>query len=162
MGRYKQIDMSSRFLAVDLSRQILPGSFEFALSHLIDQLSLSAFESRFRNDAVGAPAYPPGVLLKIVLLAYSKGIMHSRDIEGACRENVVFMALSADTQPHFTTIADFISSCSDEMARIFRDVLLVCDEAGLIGREMFAVDGVKRSNQSKMMQRGTITAACKR
>ena len=31
MARYKQIDMSSRFLAVDLSRQILPGSFEFTL-----------------------------------------------------------------------------------------------------------------------------------
>ena len=27
-----------------------------------------------------------------------------------CRENVVFMALSADTTPHFTTIADFIAT----------------------------------------------------
>jgi transposase len=90
MARYKRIDMSPRFLAVDLSRQILPGSFEFALSHLIDHLSLSAFEARFRNDAVGAPAYPPAVLLKIVLLAHSKGIVHSRDIEAACLENVVF------------------------------------------------------------------------
>src|SRR5947207_1501100 len=91
----------SRFLAVDLSRQILPGSFEFALSYLIDHLSLSAFEARFRNDAVGAPAYPPAVLLKIVLLAYSKGIVHSRDIEAACLENVVFMAISGDSHPHF-------------------------------------------------------------
>ena len=33
MARYKQVDMSSRFIAVDLSRQILPGSFEYALSH---------------------------------------------------------------------------------------------------------------------------------
>ena len=33
---------------------------------------------------------------------------------------------------------------------MFRDVLLVCDELGLIGREMFAVDGVKMpSNASK-------------
>jgi hypothetical protein len=85
-----------------------------------------------------------------VLFAYSKGITHSRKIEALCRENVVFMALSADTQPHFTTIADFVSSSPDEIARIFRDVLLVCDEAGLLGREMFAIDGLKLpSNASK-------------
>ena len=88
--------------------------------------------------------------MKIVLFAYSKGIIHSRKIEALCRENVVFMALSADTQPHFTTIADFVSSSPAEIVRIFRDVLLVCDEAGLIGREMFAIDGLKLpSNASK-------------
>jgi len=32
----------------------------------------------------------------------------------------------------------------------FQEVLLVCDEAGLIGREMFAIDGCKLpSNASK-------------
>jgi hypothetical protein len=37
-----------------------------------------------------------------------------------------------------------------QITQVFRDVLLVCDEAGLIGREMFAVDGVKLpSNASK-------------
>ena len=55
----------------------------------------------------------------------------------------MFMALSADTAPHFTTIADFIASLEAQIVSVFRDVLLVCDEVGLIGREMFAVDGVK-------------------
>ena len=41
--------------------------------------------------------------------------------------------LSADTVPHFTTIAAFVSSLSAEITTIFRNVLLVCDEAGLIG-----------------------------
>ena len=60
------------------------------------------------------------------------------------------MALSADTAPHFTTIADFIASLEAQIVSVFRDVLLVCDEVGLIGREMFAVDGVKLpSNASK-------------
>jgi hypothetical protein len=51
------------------------------------------------------------------------------------------MAISADSQPHFTTIAHFIATLDREITKIFRDVLLVCDEAGLIGKEMFAVDG---------------------
>lgn len=36
MARYKHIDTSSRFFAVDLQRQLLPGTFEHAMSHLID------------------------------------------------------------------------------------------------------------------------------
>ena len=60
------------------------------------------------------------------------------------------MALSADTRPHFTTIADFISSMDKEVIHIFRDVLLVCDDLNLIGKEMFAIDGCKLpSNASK-------------
>jgi transposase len=151
MARYKHYDYrQTKMLPVSYEQQILPGTFEYTLSYLIDEkVDLSVFESRYRNDETGAPAYDPAILLKIVLFAYSKGIIHSRKIEALCRENVVFMALSADTQPHFTTIADFISS-SAEIVRIFRDVLLVCDEAGLIGREMFAIDGLRLpSNASK-------------
>ena len=60
------------------------------------------------------------------------------------------MALSADTQPHFSTIAGFISSMSEEIPVLFRDVLLYCDGMGLIGRELFAIDGCKMpSNASK-------------
>lgn len=152
MARYKHYDYSqTKLLPVSYAQQILPGTFEYTLSYLIDErCDLSVFEARFKNDVTGAPAYDPAILLKIVLFAYSKGITHSRKIEGLCRENVLFMALSADTQPHFTTIADFISCSPQEIARIFRDVLLVCDEAGLLGREMFAIDGLKLpSNASK-------------
>jgi hypothetical protein len=60
------------------------------------------------------------------------------------------MALSADTQPHFTTIADFISTSGQEIIDLFLEILLICDEMGLIGKEMFAVDGCKLpSNASK-------------
>ncbi len=60
------------------------------------------------------------------------------------------MALSANTRPHFTTIADFVARLDREMIHLFRDVLVVCDEMGLIGKEMFAIDGCKLpSNASK-------------
>lgn len=52
------------------------------------------------------------------------------------------MALSADTHPHFTTIADFISTADEKIIRLFLEVLLVCDSMGLIGKEMFAIDGI--------------------
>lgn len=138
-------------LAISFERQILPGSFEYSLNYLIDkELDLSIFHHRFNNEDGGRPAYDPALLLKIVLLAYSKGITSSRKIEALCRENVVFMAISADSRPHFTTIADFISSSHKEIAKLFQQVLMTCDSLGLIGKEMFAIDGCKMpSNASK-------------
>jgi transposase len=138
-------------IPVIFSKQIQPGTFEFTLNHLIDHdLDLSGFDQRFRNDETGAPAFDPRVLLKIILFAYSRGITSSRKIAQCCTENVIFMALSANSRPHFTTISKFISSMDKEAITIFREVLLVCDEMGLIGKEMFAVDGVKLpSNASK-------------
>ncbi len=38
MARYKHIDTSPRFLALDLQRQFLPGTFEHALNHLLDHV----------------------------------------------------------------------------------------------------------------------------
>jgi transposase len=78
------------------------------------------------------PCQRPAILLKIFLLAYSRGFTSSRKIEALCRENVIFMAISADSRPHFTTIADFISRCHGEIAKLFQQVLLICDDLGLI------------------------------
>ena len=152
MAKYKEYDYSQgKFIPISFDKQILPGTFEHTLHYLIDnEIDLSAFDLRYKNDETGAPAYDPRILLKIVLYAYSKGITSSRKIADCCNENVVFMALSADTRPHFTTIADFISSQDEETMKLFLEVLMICDEMGLIGKEMFAVDGCKLpSNASK-------------
>ena len=87
MARYKHIDTSPRFLAVDLRRQLLFGNFEYALSHLLErEIDLSGFDAPFENDLVGASAYPPTLLLKVVLFAYAQGIVSSRGIAADCRE----------------------------------------------------------------------------
>ena len=138
-------------LPVFFEEQIIPGTFEYTLYHLIEnELDLTIFNDRFHNDQAGAPAYDPKIMLKIILYAYSKGITASRRIEEACRKNITFMALSSNVRPHFTTIADFITSMDKEISHLFLQVLMVCDQQGLIGREMFAVDGCKMpSNASK-------------
>jgi transposase-like protein DUF772 len=98
MARYKYIDTNPRLLPVDLARQLLPGTFEHAVNHLLDHANdLSRFDTRFCNDETGAPAYPPAMPLKVVLVAYAHGIVSSRAIEQACREHVTFIALCGDT-----------------------------------------------------------------
>lgn len=157
MARYKSYSYEqAMFIPVHFQKQILPGSFEYALNYIVDnELNLSVFETRYKNDETGAPAYDPAIMLKIVLYAYSRGITSSRDIEKLCRENVIFMALSADTKPHFTTIAEFISSMKDQIAPLFRDILLYCNELGLIDKSMFAIDGCKLSSDASKEWSGT-------
>ncbi len=156
MARYKLVDRSPRFLPIILDAQLIPGSFEHALDILIDaEIDLSGLAKRFCNDETGAPAYDPSVMLKIVLLAYSRGIVSSRSIERLCRENVLFMAISGDSAPRFTTIAAFIRELGDEAAAIFTQVLLTCDRQGLIGRQMFAIDGVKLPSNADKRRSGT-------
>jgi transposase len=151
MPRFKPVDHGLQFLAVDLSLQLLPGSFEYALHHLIEhEIDLAEIEARYVNDEVGAWAYDPRVLLKIVLLAYSRGIISSRGMEAACCRDVQFMAISGNSAPHFSTLANFVSSLGPAIGKIFAQVLAICDRQGLIGRQMFAIDGVKLpSNASK-------------
>ena len=72
----------------------------------------------------------PAVMLKIVLLAYSRGVVSSRAIERLCRENVLFMAISGDSAPRFTTIAAFVRELGEDAAAIFTQVLLTCDRLG--------------------------------
>lgn len=156
MPRFKSVHKGLKLLPVDFDKQIQPGSFEHALCYLIDhELDLTAFHACYQNDHEGAPAFDPAVLLKLILLAYSRGIVSSRKIEAACRENVVFIAVSGDSQPHFTTLAAFVSELGDLAAKLFAQVLLVCNRQGLIGREMFAIDGVKLPSNASKAKSGT-------
>ena len=152
MAKYKRYDYSqSVLIPVSLEKQLMPGTLEFAIHTLIEtRMDLSVFDSKYNNDETGRSAYDPKVLLKVVLLAYSRGLISSRKIEKACRENIIFMALTCGQQPDHSTIAAFVSSMKDQILPLFRDILLVCEDQKLLGGTFFALDGCKLpSNASK-------------
>lgn len=82
MAKYKPYSSAQgQFIPVYFKKQIQKGTFEYTLNYLVDnELDLSIFDQRFRNDETGAPAYDPRILLKIILIAYSRGITSSRAI----------------------------------------------------------------------------------
>ncbi len=158
MPRYKSYNYSqTTLIPIDLVRrilwkkQILPGTLEYAIHKLVEErVRIEPFEKKLKNDETGRPAYDPKVMLKIILLAYSKGIISSRKIEQASKENIVFMALSCQQCPDHSKIAEFISTMKEEIKLLFRDILLVCEELKLLGGTSFALDGLKLpSNASK-------------
>jgi transposase len=159
MPRYNPVDRSPRFLPVVLADQNQPGTFEFALDHLVDhELALSALDAKFRNDEVGASAYDPRVMLKIVLLAYSRGLVSSCSIAHACLHHVQFMAISGDSQPSYTRIAKFMRELKDEIQPLFTQVLLTCDRMGLHFRLETAIP--TWASSSGFRSRSELRSAC--
>jgi len=152
MARYKKYNYSQMvMLPVSLENQLIPGTLEHTIHEVVEKrIDLSLFSEKYNNDDTGSPAYNPKIILKVVLLAYSRGIIGSRKIEKACRENITFMALSCGMSPDHSTIAHFISSMKNEIIKIFRDILLYCEELNLLGGSHFSLDGCKLpSNASK-------------
>ena len=158
MAKYKSYNYSQTvMLPVSLEDQLMSGTIEFAIHTLVeDKMDMSRFDERYKNDETGRSAYDPKVLLKVVLLGYARGIFTSRKIERACKENVVFIALSCGQEPDHSTIAPFISSLQEEIVPLFRDVLLVCDEMNLLGGTEFALDGLKLPSNASKKRSGTI------
>lgn len=58
-------------------------------------------------------------------------------------DHVTFIALGGARTPHFTTIAAVVRMLGPDIAHVFAAMLAVCDQQGLIGREMFAIDALK-------------------
>ena len=159
MAKYKNYDYSqSLLIPVSLQDQLMPGTLEFAIHTLVEnRLNMSVFDAKYQNDETGRKAYDPKILLKVVLLAYSRGLISSRQIERACGENVTFMAMSCNQRPDHSTIAAFVSSMKDQIKPLFRDVLLVCDEEGLLGGTFFAIDGCKIPSNASTEWSGKIS-----
>ena len=157
MPNYKPYDYNqTSMIVINYEDQLQAGTFEYALHHLIGhKVDLSIFYPRYKNDETGRPAYDPAILLKIILFAYSKGITSSREIQWCCETNIIFKALSCDSVPHFTTIANFVSSHVDEIEDLFTQIVLICDQEGLLGNELFAIDGCKMSSNAAKEWSGT-------
>jgi transposase len=164
MAKYKRYDFSQSILIpVCFEEQLIPGTLEFAIHTLVEtRMDMSIFESNYQNDETGRHAYDPKILLKVILFAYSRGLISSRKIERACNENVTFMALSGNQRPDHSTIAAFVSCMKDEVLPLFRDILLVCEQENLLGGTFFALDGLKLPGNASKRWSGTLSDISKK
>jgi transposase len=145
MPRFKPYDYrQSLMVPLHLEEQLSPGTLEHALHHLIEErVSEEWFEELYANEETGRPAYSPKLLLKVILLGYARGLIGSRRLERACRENIVFMALCCGERPDHSTLAALVGKLTGRIERVFAEVLLVCYEEGLLSGTHLSLDGLK-------------------
>jgi len=113
------------------------------------ELDLAAVLSAYGEDR-GQPPYHPGMMVALLLYAYSRGVYSSRQIARGCEERLDFQAVTALNRPDFRTISDFRKRHLRALAELFKQVLMLCRRAGLVGFGHVALDGTKiKANASK-------------
>jgi transposase len=98
----------------------------------------------------GQPPFDPTMMTALLLYAYCCGISSSRRIAEACRERVDFMSIVGLDAPDFRTISDFRKRHLKALGELFKQVLQLCEKAGLVKLGHVALDGTKiKANASK-------------
>jgi transposase len=140
------VDRDQQFLLPPDLRSWLPTDHEvWFVIDLVEQLDLSALESSYRLGAQGRAPVSPTMLLTLLVWGYSRGVVSSRRLERACREDIAFRVICANDAPDHTTIARFRQRHQAVAAELFVQVLALCDRAGLVSLGVLAVDGTKMS-----------------
>jgi len=136
------------------------------LAHLIrnvvsEELDLSEILHSY-NEERGYPPYHPVMMTAVLLYANAVGIYASRRIARACQERVDFMALTGMQKPDFRTISLFRLRHLEALKGLFKQVLKLCQKAGMVKLGHVALDGTKiRANASphKSMSYGRMKKA---
>ena len=71
-----------------------------------EELDLGPILSAYM-EARGFPPYHPGMMVALLLYAYSQGVYSSRRIARGCEERLDFQAVTALNRPDFRTISEF-------------------------------------------------------
>jgi len=114
-----------------------------------DGLDLGAILGSYSEER-GYPPYHPGMMVALLLYAYSQGVYSSRRIARGCEERFDFAAVTGMQRPDFRTISDFRKRHSQALQGLFVQVLRLCREAGLVKLGHVTLDGTKiKANASK-------------
>ncbi len=114
-----------------------------------DSLDLSAVYRRYEGVR-GQPPFHPTMMVALLLYAYTQGVYSSRRIARACENRVDFMAVTGLEKPNHRTICLFRKEHAEALSKLFRQVVRLCDRAGLVKLGHVALDGSKvRANASK-------------
>lgn len=149
--RYREYDPEQMLLLPPALQHWLPEDhLAYFISDLVDELDLSEIMDSYEGSKGGQPPYHPRMMVKILLYCYSVGVPSSRKIETRTHEDVATRVLAAGNNPDHDTIASFRRIHLKPLARIFIQVLAVCQEAGLVKLGHVALDGTKiKANASK-------------
>lgn len=121
---------------------------------VVDEFDLSEFLGKYRLDGRGGAAYPPSMMVALLVYAYMIGELSSRQIQKRCVEDVAFRFTAGNLLPDHATIARFRAGHEEAFAGLFGQVLALCVRAGLVRAELLAVDGTKiKANAAKTKNR---------
>jgi transposase len=138
-----------------------PADPVFFIHEVVEQMDLTAFESRY--SAVGEHAYPPRLLLKLWLFGVTQGVYSGREIGRRLHWDLRFRYLVGSAEhPDFRTINRFRVRHAADFSEILRQTLLLARQAKLVRLGVVTVDGTKilanTSRHKAMSHEGMVEA----
>jgi len=121
----------------------------FIVNLVREELDLSEILSEYQEER-GYPPYHPVMMTALLLYSYCQGNYASRRIARACNQRVDYLALTGMQKPDHRTVNLFRHRHLKALARLFEQVLELCEKAGLVKLGHVALDGTRiRANASK-------------
>ena len=135
------------------SRTLFPSSVEEYVSDadpvrvydaFVDGLDFEKLDFKMNGfGKIGNPEYDPKSMLKIMLFAYSYGILSSRKLERAVHDNTVFIWLAKGLKPDHITIARFRKRNKKLLKSVFKECAQLCLRLKVIEGNTLFLDGRK-------------------
>jgi transposase len=149
MSRFRPIDRATDFLLPPSIQEWLPeGHLARYVVEVVEQLDLSALERAYAGR--GYDAYPPAMLLSLLIYGYATGTFSSRRIERATYDSLAFRYIACNLHPDHDTLAHFRRRFGAEFESAFVQVLQVARENRLSRFGTVGLDGTKiPANASK-------------
>jgi len=152
MGQFrKQENRRQGFLLPPSPSDWLPqGHVAWFVIDAVEELNIDALLDKYRECGKGELAYPPRVMLSLLIYGYCTGTFASRKIAAQIEDSVAFRVIAAGLTPSHRTICRFREENLDEFQRLFVQVVQLAKEAGLVKMGTIAIDGSKvKANASK-------------
>ena len=151
LKRFRPYNLDQQLLLPPDMRPWLPeGHLVLFILDVVAVLDLASIYEAYEVQLRGRPPYDPTMMVALLLYAYCMGNPSSRKIERATHVDVAYRVLKGDQHPDHDTIASFRKRHLDALAALFTQILLLCQEAGLVKLGHVSLDGTKvKANASK-------------
>ena len=115
---------------------------------IISQLDLNQFENKYRG--AGSEAYHPSIMLGLLFYGYATGLFSSRKLAKATYDLIPVRYICGDLHPDHDTIATFRKKFLDDIADVFKQILVIAHEMKVLRLGTISLDGTKiKANASK-------------
>lgn len=145
MGKYiKGIDRGQLVLFQETIEDMIKADAEVrVIDAFVEMLDLKELNfTKSETNKNGTNHYDPKDLLKLYLYGYRNRVRSSRKLEQLCKTNIEVIWLIGGLKPNFRTISDFRKENTKGLKEVFKKMVLVCSELGLVSGR-FSQDGVK-------------------
>ena len=151
MSRYVKGEDRNQISMISLDDMIAEDNPVRVIDSLVESLDMKKLNFKYSTpEKTGRKPYNPKDLLKLYIYGYFNGVRTTRKLEKECKRNIEMMWLLNKLQPDDKTISNFRKDNREVIKEVFKQFSMLCNELGLYGKEVIAVDGSKfRANNSR-------------